>query len=157
MSKFLYRMQNILNLKRKLEEQAKMEYGTARARLNEEEEKLAQLQGRKADYEEEARSFLKKKLDLQKMRENKEAILRMDEFIELQKEEIQKAEDVVEAAREKLQAAIQERKIHEKLRENAFEAFLLEEKAGESHQIDELTSYTYGQRQQEAAEVRSEK
>lgn len=157
MSKFLYRMQNILNLKRKLEEQAKMEYGAARARLNEEEEKLAQLQGRKADYEEEARSFLKKKLDLQKMRENKEAILRMDEFIELQKEEIQKAEEVVEAAREKLQAAIQERKIHEKLRENAFEAFLLEEKAGESRQIDELTSYTYGQRQQEAAEVRSEK
>lgn len=157
MSKFLYRMQNILNLKRKLEEQAKMEYGAARARLNEEEEKLAQLQGRKADYEEEARSFLKKKLDLQKMRENKEAILRMDEFIELQKEEIQKAEDVAEAAREKLQAAIQERKIHEKLRENAFEAFLLEEKAGESRQIDELTSYTYGQRQQEAAEVRSEK
>ena len=157
MSKFLYRMQNILNLKRKLEEQAKMEYGTARARLNEEEEKLAQLQGRKADYEEEARSFLKKKLDLQKMRENKEAILRMDEFIELQKEEIQKAEEVVEAAREKLQAAIQERKIHEKLRENAFEAFLLEEKAGESRQIDELTSYIYGQKQQEAAEVRSEK
>ena len=157
MSKFLYRMQNILNLKRKLEEQAKMEYGVARARLNEEEEKLARLQGRKADYEEEARSFLKKKLDLQKMRENKEAILRMAEFIELQKEEIQKAEDVVEAAREKLQAAIQERKIHEKLRENAFEAFLLEEKAGESRQIDELTSYTYGQRQQEAAEVRSEK
>lgn len=157
MSKFLYRMQNILNLKRKLEEQAKMEYGVARARLNEEEEKLARLQGRKADYEEEARSFLKKKLDLQKMRENKEAILRMDEFIELQKEEIQKAEEVVEAAREKLQAAVQERKIHEKLRENAFEAFLLEEKAGESREIDELTSYTYGQRRQEAAEVRSEK
>ena len=39
-----------------------------------------------------------------------------------------------------------ERRTHEILRENAFEEFLLEEKAAESKEIDQLTSYTYGQK-----------
>ena len=51
----------------------------------------------------------------------------------------------------KLQDAMQERKIQEKLRENAFEAFMEEEKARESREIDELTSYTYGQKTMEEA------
>lgn len=146
MSKFVYRMQNILNIKSKLEEQAKMDYGLARARLTEEEEKLEQMQRRKADYEEIARGALKEELHVRQIRENKEAILRMDEFIALQRLEIRKAEQKLEDARIKLQDAMQERKIQEKLRENAFEAFMEEEKARESREIDELTSYTYGQK-----------
>ena len=146
MSKFVYRMQNILNIKSKLEEQAKMDYGLARARLTEEEEKLEQMQRRKADYEEIARGALKEELHVRQIRENKEAILRMDEFIALQRLEIRKAEQKLEDARIKLQDAMQERKIQEKLRENAFEVFMEEEKARESREIDELTSYTYGQK-----------
>lgn len=151
MSKFVYRMQNILNIKEKLEEQAKMDYGLARARLTEEEEKLEQLQTRKADYEEAARAALREELHPRQMRENKEAILRMDEFIDLQRLEIQKAEGKLEEERVKLQAAMQERKIQEKLRENAFEVFMEEEKARESREIDELTSYTYGQKKTDEA------
>lgn len=149
MSKFVYRMQNILNIKAKLEEQAKLDYGMARARLTEEEEKLQLLWDRRADYEEAARGALKEELRIQEIRENKEAILRMDEFIELQKIEIQKAEQQLEKERIKLQDAMQERKIHEKLRENAFAAFMEEEKASEIREIDELTSYTYGQKKAE--------
>ena len=48
MAKFIYRMQNILNLKLKLEEQQKMEFAAARKRLDEEEEKLELLQGHPA-------------------------------------------------------------------------------------------------------------
>lgn len=151
MSKFVYRMQNILNIKSKLEEQAKMDYGLARARLNEEEEKLEVLQQRKADYEETARLALKDALHVREIRENKEALLRMDELMELQRLEIQKAQQKLEEARVKLQDAVQERKIQEKLRENAFEGFMQEEKARESREIDELTSYTYGQKTMEEA------
>ena len=39
-----------------------------------------------------------------------------------------------------------ERKTHEKLKEKAFQQFLMEEKKQESKEIDQLTSYTYGQR-----------
>lgn len=149
MSKFIYRMQNILNIKAKLEEQAKMDYGLARARLTEEEEKLERLAERKSAYEDMARNSLVNALSVRRMKENKEAILKMDEFMKRQREEIRKAEKKVEIERQKLQAAVQERKIQEKLRENAFEAFMEEEKAQESREIDELTSYTYGQKRLE--------
>ena len=149
MSKFIYRMQNILNIKAKLEEQAKMDYGLARARLTEEEEKLERLAERKRAYEDMARNSLVNTLSVRRMKENKEAILKMDEFMKRQREEIRRAEKKVEIERQKLEAAVQERKIQEKLRENAFEAFVEEEKAQESREIDELTSYTYGQKRLE--------
>ena len=149
MSKFIYRMQNILNIKAKLEEQAKMDYGLARVRLTEEEEKLERLAERKRAYEDMARNSLVNTLSVRRMKENKEAILKMDEFMKRQREEIRRAEKKVEIERQKLEAAVQERKIQEKLRENAFEAFVEEEKAQESREIDELTSYTYGQKRLE--------
>lgn len=149
MAKFIYRMQNILNIKLKLEDQARMEYGLAQAALVEEEEKMEQLQLRRRGYEELAREGLQGSVRPMEMRENKEALLRMDEYIMEQLQEIEKAQRKVEVQRRKLQDAIQERKIHEKLRENAFEAFLLEEKANESREIDELTSFTYGQKTDE--------
>jgi len=151
MSKFIYRMQNILNIKEKLEEQAKLDYGMARARLTEEEERLEALYTRKQNYENNARDSLQDALKIREIRENKEAILRMDEYIELQKVRIRKAEEALEVERVKLQEAMQERKIQEKLRENAFAVFMEEEKARESREIDELTSYTYGQKKAEEA------
>ena len=41
---------------------------------------------------------------------------------------------------------MQERKMHEKLKEKALAQFLQEENAAEGKIVDELTSYTYGQR-----------
>ena len=70
----------------------------------------------------------------------------MDEYIAVQKIEIRKAEEALEKERQKLQEAVQERKIQEKLRENAFEVFMKEENARESKEVDELVSYTYGQK-----------
>ncbi len=147
MSKFIYRMQNILNLKYKLEDQAKMEFAEARRRLTEEEEKLEMLFRRKAEYEEEGRRLREDTLEVLDILGNRNAILQMEEFIELQKLEVEKAEEALEVKRQKLQEVMQERKIHEKLREKAFEAFMKEENAKESKEIDELVSYTYGQKQ----------
>ncbi len=146
MARFIYSMQKILNIKIRLEDQAKLEFGMAQARLIAEQEKLQTLYERKAGYEDDHRRYSEGVLDLQKMQEAKEASLRMDDFIVDQKERIRRAEDELEVERRKLTAAIQERKIQEKLRERAFEQFLEEEKAAERKEIDELTSYTYGQK-----------
>ncbi len=146
MSKFVYRMQNILNLKYKLEEQAKMEFAAARRRLTEEEEKLDLFYRRKGSYGEEGRRLREDTLEVLDILDNRNAILQMEEFIELQKIEVAKAEDALETERQKLQEVMQERKVQEKLREKAFEAFMKEENAKESKEIDELVSYTYGQR-----------
>ena len=40
MTKFTFRLESILSIKMKLEEQAKMEFGAAKMKLNEEQEKL---------------------------------------------------------------------------------------------------------------------
>ena len=93
MSKFVYRMQNILNLKYKLEEQAKMEFAAARKRLDEEEEKLDILYGRKASYEEEGRKLREDDLNVLDILDNRNAILQMEEYIETQIIQVSNAEE----------------------------------------------------------------
>lgn len=146
MAKFIYRMQNILNLKLKLEEQQKMEFAAARKRLDEEEDKLNLLFRRKEDYEEEGRRLREDNLNVQDILDNRNALLQMDEYIAFQRMQVAKAEAELEKERQKLQEAVQERKIQEKLRENAFEVFIKEENAREGKEVDELVSYTYGQK-----------
>ena len=55
MAKFIYRMQNILNIKLRLETQAKTEYAENAARLAAEEEKMHHLASRRQQYENEAK------------------------------------------------------------------------------------------------------
>ena len=72
----------------------------------------------------------------------------MDDLILTQEDRVDEALLRVEQARAKLQEVMQDRKMHEKLKEKAFEQFMGEEKAAEGKAVDELTSYTYGQRRQ---------
>lgn len=146
MAKFAYRMQSILNIQYQLETQAKMELGRAQMRLMEEEEKLQELIRRKEAYLEEGRRMRSAALSVNDLRDNRNAMLIMDGMIEEQRNQVALAERVVEAARRKLQEIMQERKMHEKLKEKAFEQFMREENAAEGKAVDELTSYTYGQR-----------
>jgi len=145
---FRYKMQSILDIKLKMETQAKQEFAQAKLILDREEEKLEALYARKREYEERAKDLLNGKLDLQEISDNNVAILRTDEFITEQKKRVSKAEQLLEKARVKLQEVMRERKVQETLKEKAFEAFLQEEKQQESKEIDQLTSYKYGQKLQ---------
>ena len=102
MARFRYRMQSILDIKLKMETQAKQEFAAAQLRLNEEEERLAALRERRDGYERQTREQLMGVLNCRDMAENKEALLRMDEYIALQHIRIRKAEEKVEQARAKL-------------------------------------------------------
>lgn len=146
MAVFRYKMQGILDIKEKLEERAKQDFAEANMRLEAEKKKLDELQAKRFAYMQEGVKLRMEIIDLRKIRENKIAILKMDEFIADQKMEIARAAKAVERARAVLQELMQERKAHEKLKETAFEEFLKEEQATESKEIDELTSYTYGQK-----------
>jgi len=139
-------MQNILDIKIKLETQTRQEFSAARAALDREEEKLSALCERKRGYEEKAVALLNGALDLHDIEENKTAIICMDGFIEEQRERVELAESNLERVREKLTEIMKERKTHESLKEKAYEQYLVEEKRQEGKEIDELTSYTYGQR-----------
>ena len=146
MAQFRYSMQSILNIKMKMETQAKQEFSAARAALDREEERLEQLFCRKAEYEQKARELLAGTLDMGKIEENQTAISRMDDYIAEQRLRVSAAEKNLEQARMRLTEVMMERKTHETLKEKAFDVFLMEEKRQEGKEIDELTSYTYGQR-----------
>lgn len=146
MAKFVYRMQSLLNIQYQLETQAKMELGRAQMRLTQEEEKLQGLIDRKTAYLEEGRRLRSSRLHIMDLKDNRNAMLIMDDKIEDQREQVKFAEKHVEEARNRLQEVMKERKMHEKLREKAFVEFVREENAAEHKAVDELTSYTYGQR-----------
>ena len=146
MAVFRYKMQGILNIKEKLETRAKQDFAEANNRLAEEKEKLAELQRRTAAYMEEGVALRLEHIDVRKIRENKMAVMKMDEYIARQIVQINQAAKAVERARIALQELVQERKTHEKLKENAFAEYVREELYQENKEIDQLTTYTHGQK-----------
>lgn len=146
MAKFKYRMQNILDIKQKLEEAAKMEFAEANVAVMREEEKLSALHTRRRAYEAEGKQLRKQRMHVPDIRNNIHALDVLRELIKEQEREVQKAKQVQEEKRLALQNAMQERKTQEKLYENAFAAFMQEENAKEGREVDELTSYQYGQK-----------
>lgn len=143
MAKFNYRMQSILDIKRKLEDQEKMAYSNANQKLQEENQKLAMLMMKRAGYENEARELALGTIDIQKIQENKRAITTMKTLIRDQMMKVHVAEKNVELARKRLNDVMVERKSHEKLREKAFEQFVKEEAGKEMLEIDQLVSFTH--------------
>ena len=137
MAKFVYRMQSILDVKLKMEEQAKQAFAAAKIKVDEEQAKLEQLQTRKTGYEQRARELLLQKLDFLEIEANHNAIDRMDEFIALQRQHVKRAEELLEEAQEALAQVRMERKAQEILKEKAFEEFKQElnraEKIGRAH------------------------
>lgn len=143
MAKFIYKMQSILDIKYKMEEQAKSVYAEATFKLREEEKKLEKLCERKHEYEEKLRNIISSLLDVLKIKECENAIETIKFSIKMQTLEVKKAEQNVENARMKLNEVMIDRKTHEKLREKAFEEFLIELGVEERKEIDELISFKY--------------
>lgn len=143
MAKFRYRMQNILNLKYKLEDQQKMNLTSARIKLSEEEDELKNLYYRKEEYEEEIRRETSKKINMSRLKKLRESCDLIDYYIVEQTKHVKRAESVVELEEEKMIETMKERKIQEKLREISYKSFLKEEAHAEGVMIDELVSYTY--------------
>lgn len=143
MAKFTYRMQNILDIKLKMENQAKIAYGVANAKLGEEQKKLQEIVIRRAGYESRARELVRGAIHIRDIRECKRAVDTMKSLQRNQMMNVHAAQKNVELARERLNLVMAERKTHEKLREKAFEEFKLEIQHVESKEIDELVSYNY--------------
>lgn len=143
MAKFLYSMQNVLDIKERLETQAKTEYAEMDNRLFIEEETMKRLGKRLDSYENLARSSASERLDIMEMRRCNEAIDIIKNQMTQQAVRIRIAQRNVDNAMKKLTEAVQDRKIHEKLKEKAFEQFKLDINAQEMKEIDETVSFKY--------------
>lgn len=149
MAKFTYKMQNILDIKYKLETQAKTSFSIAAANLSREEGKLDSLNQRKAVYEVRAKELVADRLDFQEIKVNRTAIETMKGAIRSQTLAVHVAERNVESARRHLQEVMTERKTHEILKEKAFDEFKKELEKEESKAVDELVSFTHNHAKEE--------
>lgn len=143
MAKFIYKLQNILGIKIKLEDQAKSAYSAAKVKLDLEEEKLAQIEKKRDAYEEELRGCMVSGLNIINIKRCEDAIEITKYAIALQKVAVQNAQIQLKRAQAVLNQAMIERKTHEKLRERAFEQFMIEINQEERKEVDELVSFKY--------------
>jgi len=143
MTKFIYKMESILQIKYKMEDQAKTAYGKAHAKLMMEEKKLEELVNKKQNYEDKLTNLMLSKLKLLDIRQCENDIEIIKYYMKIQQIEVKKAEQQLEAARIRLNNAMIERKTHENLKEKAFEAFMLEYEAEQQKEIDQLVSFQY--------------
>ena len=144
MAKFVYRMQNILDVNTKLETQAKNEFAVQSARVAEEEQRLAAMEERSLQYKAELKELSTGELDTFKIKEKQAAIDSMKYVIDRQKVQLAHENRILEEKRIALSEARQEVRTHEKLKEKQFLQFMAEEAAKESKEIDELVSYRFG-------------
>lgn len=141
MSVFRFRMQSILDMKAKLEEQAKIEFAQAQQKLMEEQELLSQVIRRKEDYIAYGIELRNQAINVQEILDNKSAIEYMQDLEKQQRLAVNVAQKGVDAASRKMMDAITQTRTYEKLKEHAFEEFLQEENRAESKEIDQLNSY----------------
>lgn len=144
MAVFRFSMQNILNMKEKLEEQEKNNFAQANRRLLEAQEELEKLKRRLLQKELELRETVYQLMDVQEVRTQENAVEIVKMYVRQQQLVVVQREKEVEVARQRLQEAMKERKTFEKLREKAFEAFVAEENRREQKEVDELVSYRHG-------------
>lgn len=143
MKKFRYAMQNILNIKYRLEDQAKGEYAAAQAVLNAEVRKLDLIYEQIREYENSLKQLVSGKLDFQEIIFTENAVeLKKNEAKE-QKKKVLAANKAVEIARQKLNEIMIDRKTHERLKDKAFEQYMLEYNKEEALAVDELVSYRH--------------
>ena len=146
MAKFRYRMQNILDIKMKLESQAKIAYGIANQKYMEEQRKLQEIILRRNSYEKILKESMLGTIDVSQVTHARADVNTMKTIMRRQMIEVHKAERALEDARRALNEVMMERKTHEKLREKALDEFKAELNAAESKEIDQLVSYTYNNR-----------
>ena len=151
MARFIFSMQNILNMKEKLEEQARKaeqeREGVLISTLRSLQEALFQQKQCENRLEAGKQTLKEAMLENLKVgqirrREDDVEIFRM--YLRQQILVVKQKEKEVEVAREHLNEAMKERKTCEKLKEKAFEKFVAEENQKEQKEVDELVSYRYG-------------
>jgi len=118
--------------------------------LREEEKKLEELNLKKEGYEQQLRDCMNATLDMKKIKELRDGIEFTKDKIKQQKANVRKAEQKLEVARKRLEEAVKERKVHEILKENAFEEYKRAYEKEEQKAVDELISFQHAQKEGES-------
>ena len=143
MPRFQFRLQQFLGVKEQIEDQKEMEYGKALQRLEEEKQKLRELNEQRLQTIEDLRQALTKAIAPIEIRRYNNSIERFKHHIKVQEERVTAAENFVEEKRQELVQAMKERKALEVVKDSAMEEYLREMDLKERKLVDELVSFKY--------------
>ena len=143
MAKFIYKMQNILDIKNKLETQEKTAFAIEMQKLRTEEERLERIRKEIIYYENLIREQEGKAIDILEWKRCNDALEYKKNEEKVQIQHVKMAEKNVDIARGRLNKVMVERKTQEVLKEKAFEEFVKELNEAEKKEGDELVSFTY--------------
>lgn len=143
MAKFIFNMQGLLNIKEKLEEQAKTEYGKALNKLEEEKNILLNLENEKQQNILNFKQSIDKGVKPNYINSINQYLHILDKKIEQQAVNVDNAKQFAEEKRVALLESMKQRKVFEALKEKAKENYFKEELKNEQKIIDEIVSYKY--------------
>ncbi len=146
MKGFKFRLQSLLNVKEKFEQQAKIVFGEETAKLEAEKSKLVDLYNNKEDVLQKQRESFTGTINIHSFNEYRNYSMKLDKMIIEQIEAVQKQHIKTEEAKKKLADIMKERKTLEKLKEKEVEIFKKEMQLAEDKQVDELVTYKFGTR-----------
>lgn len=143
MAKFVYKMQNILDIKNKLETQEKTAFAMEMQKLRTEEERLERIRKEIIYYEDIIRGQSDEHINIPEWKRCNQALEYKKDEEKRQIQHIKLAEKNVDIARGRLNRVMIERKTQEVLKDKAFEDFVRELNESEKKEVDELVSFTY--------------
>ena len=143
MAKFQFRLQNVLNIKEKFEEQKKMELSDANQALNIEENRLQHFTLLKDNNIGVFKDRIGSRITVKDIRDLGKINQYYSTVIDEQNVVVHKANNRVSCIKKELKEALIERKMYEKLKENAYTKYYQEEGKEEQKQLDEIVSYKY--------------
>ena len=144
MAKFHFPMEQVYQVKKKLEKQKQLELGKAMQELSESRQHLEDVNRKLYEANTSFQMHIAVgKINQYDLKKAHERIHYFHEAITEQKRRVQEKEEKVEEAKNALKTALQERKVFETLKEKAYETYLEEERNEETKRLDEIVSYKY--------------
>jgi len=146
MAKFKFRLQSYYDVKIKLEDKARQDYGMAMVALDREQKEHARLEAERRSRLEEFRESLSESVKPAQIQSINNYIELLKKNITLANERVNSARSLTEKRRVELIEAMKQRKMLEKLHDNAKLDFTKEVAKSEQRAIDEVVSYKFNNR-----------
>ena len=146
---FKYKLEPILSLKEKMEDNKKRELGLANQSYERAKAEKAKLVETRNKAYEEAKIQNNNKVNIEHLKQLNKYLNYMKHEIHLKEQEVIKAAIKVDEKRSELIEAVKERKILENLKELKLEEYKEEESKKENNIIDEIVTYKFGSSKKE--------
>ena len=145
MKKFKFRLENVLELRRKTLEDRQLEMAAIQARLNDANNKLDSLEQSRLQAKRDLENILGagENIEFIRVKNYQDYIAKLDDDISIQHKVIADIENELELKQEEVREALKAKKMLEKLKEKEYKAFLKDFEQREAKELDDIALTRY--------------